>query len=558
MDHKDFKIYLPVIVCASLAAAFLLTAVVVRSQSTVSLSSVTPTSGYEGVEVIITGSNLFQCSPTGSPACNVQFFDGDLRRSTVSGTEESDTRVRAVVAPGLCPGRSTIRVGEVLDVSNAITFTVLDPLVAAGPPDPTSVFCRFIYSVNPTSSTPGTIITLDGRNLHTTVRFYNSSGTQVATATGTSLATYQVTTDDGPLTFISRMSVTVPANLPAAVYTIRVGTNQMVNYNSGAPIQLPDISNAIDFRVLSGDTSPPTISNVRATNITSTSATILWDTNEPADSQVEYCLDQNRCGVNTALDTNRTLSHSVNLTGLTPATYYNYWVKSRDAAGNLRTRGYFLFTTLNTTTSTPTPTPAITRTPTPTVAPGDEISPVISNVQIINITRTSATVTWDTDEPADTRIGICLLGVICYSAITNPTMTTSHSADLVGLRAGTRYSFRARSSDPNGNQGVSELLSFETSPGLLITNIAVSGITQTSAIISWDTNYPANSSVNLCTFIFFCYSTSGAIIDPAFVLNHSMSVTNLQAGRRYYYRIISREDSGYTARARIASFTTTY
>jgi len=94
------------------------------------------------------------------------------------------------------------------------------------------------------------------------------------------------------------------------------------------------------------DTTPPTISGVQATNVSSTSATITWTTNEPADRQVEY-------GTTTAYGalapttpgTPLGTSHSVMLSGLTANTLYHYRVKSTDAAGNTATSADFTFTT---------------------------------------------------------------------------------------------------------------------------------------------------------------------------------------------------------------------
>jgi len=84
------------------------------------------------------------------------------------------------------------------------------------------------------------------------------------------------------------------------------------------------------------DTTPPTISEVNASNIneSSSSATIEWTTDKPATSQVEYGTTD-AYGSTTPLDNELTTSHSVTLTGLEPdATYYRFRIKSKDASGN--------------------------------------------------------------------------------------------------------------------------------------------------------------------------------------------------------------------------------
>jgi len=84
------------------------------------------------------------------------------------------------------------------------------------------------------------------------------------------------------------------------------------------------------------DTTPPTISEVNASNIneSSSSATIEWTTDKPATSQVEYGTTD-AYGSTTPSDDELTTSHSVTLTGLEPdATYYRFRIKSKDASGN--------------------------------------------------------------------------------------------------------------------------------------------------------------------------------------------------------------------------------
>lgn len=100
-----------------------------------------------------------------------------------------------------------------------------------------------------------------------------------------------------------------------------------------------------DFSDSSGsDTTPPVISNVKASAITTTTATITWDTDEPSDSQVTYDPDTND-GNTTPLDTTLVRNHSQNLAGLSPNTLYRCRVLSKDLAGNLAVSRDFTFTT---------------------------------------------------------------------------------------------------------------------------------------------------------------------------------------------------------------------
>ena len=80
------------------------------------------------------------------------------------------------------------------------------------------------------------------------------------------------------------------------------------------------------------DVIPPVISNVQTNNITGSSATITWMTDEESDSLVNY-------GPSTSLgstesDATMTTNHSIVLTGLAPQTTYYYEVQSTDSSGN--------------------------------------------------------------------------------------------------------------------------------------------------------------------------------------------------------------------------------
>ena len=81
------------------------------------------------------------------------------------------------------------------------------------------------------------------------------------------------------------------------------------------------------------DTTAPTISAVAATAAPAGSATVSWTTNEASDSRVDYGTDPANLGQSTNAAAFVT-AHSVQLTGLTPATTYYYRVRSADGSGN--------------------------------------------------------------------------------------------------------------------------------------------------------------------------------------------------------------------------------
>ncbi|MBL8031228.1 MAG: fibronectin type III domain-containing protein [Candidatus Doudnabacteria bacterium] len=93
------------------------------------------------------------------------------------------------------------------------------------------------------------------------------------------------------------------------------------------------------------DTTPPTIQNVTSL-ATSNTASLTWNTSEPATTRVEYGLTTNY-GQTSPLDTALLLSHSVSLTNLQTGTTYHYRLHSADAAGNETVTQDAIFTTTN-------------------------------------------------------------------------------------------------------------------------------------------------------------------------------------------------------------------
>jgi hypothetical protein len=86
------------------------------------------------------------------------------------------------------------------------------------------------------------------------------------------------------------------------------------------------------------DTEPPIMGGGAYTRVTvipaATSATITWNTYEPATTQVKYGITSGY-GSTSSLNPSLVTSHSVTLIGLLPATLYHYQVISVDAAENI-------------------------------------------------------------------------------------------------------------------------------------------------------------------------------------------------------------------------------
>jgi hypothetical protein len=91
------------------------------------------------------------------------------------------------------------------------------------------------------------------------------------------------------------------------------------------------------------DVTPPVIYGVYISNISKTSADIIWTTDEPSFSQVEYEWNPTELS---PLDDTLVTQHLVSLTNLNPVTPYQCKIYSQDAAGNLAISEEFSFTSL--------------------------------------------------------------------------------------------------------------------------------------------------------------------------------------------------------------------
>jgi hypothetical protein len=296
-----------------------------------------------------------------------------------------------------------------------------------------------------------------------------------------------------------------------------------------------EIQNDMNIPIGSLDTTPPTISGVGASSITSSGATISWTTNEASDTQVQYG-NTTSYGSSTSLVSTLVTSHSASLSGLQASTLYHYRVKSKDAAGNLATSADSTFTTAAVTDTTP-----------PTIS-GVGASPTFSG---------SETISWTTNEASDSQVEYGTTAAYGSSTALATALVTNHSATLSGLQLSTLYHYRVKSRDAAGNLAASGDFTFTTaadSTPPAISGVGTSSITASAATISWTTDEASDSQVEYGTSTAYGSSTGLA---TGLVTNHSTSLTGLQPSSLYHYRVKSRDGAGNLATSSDFTFTTT-
>jgi hypothetical protein len=251
------------------------------------------------------------------------------------------------------------------------------------------------------------------------------------------------------------------------------------------------------------DTTPPVISSIASSGVTSSGATVTWTTNEGSDTQVEYGTTT-AYGASTTLNPAMVTSHSAQLSGLAANTLYHYRVRSKDAAGNLAISADRTFTT----------------------AAADTQAPVITSIASSGVTSSGATVTWTTNEGSNTQVEYGTTTAYGASTTLNTTMVTSHSAQLSGLAANTLYHYRVKSRDAAGNLATSAdgtfttsaqqtIYSYDNPPPLAPSNPATTvNVSNVSQLIAAINNLQSGQTISLAAGTYNLSGVTDALYVP--------------------------------------------
>ncbi|WP_239123929.1 endo-1,4-beta-xylanase [Rhizocola hellebori] len=187
-----------------------------------------------------------------------------------------------------------------------------------------------------------------------------------------------------------------------------------------------------------GDTTPPsTPGTLTASGITSTSVNLAWGASTDNFGVTGYNIYRDGTLLNTVTTTSTTV------TGLTASTAYQFFVRARDAAGNLSPQS-------NTVSVTTAPGTGDTSPPT---TPGTLNSSAV--------TSTSVTLAWGASTD---NVGVTGYNVFRNNALLTTVTTTSTT--VTGLTPATAYQFFVQARDAAGNVSAnSNTVSVTTSPG---------------------------------------------------------------------------------------------
>ena len=271
--------------------------------------------------------------------------------------------------------------------------------------------------------------------------------------------------------------------------------------------------------------------------ITDTVAVISFNTDQNANCFVEYgTVSENLVAVPAKEgDDIFNRGHNIQIDGLIFQTKYYYKVTCEDNLGNVISSSENDFTTKEKNYTLTGIEDLI-----------DSTVPTISNVKVADISGESATISWDSNEKANStvRYGIADVSEVAASdSVVNSSKdnyVTSHSVVLGGLIPATRYVFIVSSIDKSGNIAQSSQDNFTTSSPSSISFIKAQSKELGQATITWKTSAETTSTVE------YGLSTSyGEKKESTSLTNdHSLNLSGLNQGNTYHFRVKGKDKDG--------------
>lgn len=326
-----------------------------------------------GVSLISSGTVSGTPSTAGTATFTVEVKDS----SSPAKSDSKQLTIKIVSAATASVTISAVASSNVSNTSAVITWTTDKPSTSQVAYGKTSAYDSSTTLNNNLVTSHSATIT--GLNPGTTYNFQAISGITGFTArssnntfqtTGTMTQPLSITTASLPdatqnVNYSQTLSVT--GGTSPYVWSVSAGTLPAGLSLSGSTISgKPTTAGTSTFTVKAEDSSSPkksatkqlaikvatqaasvVISNVASSNVTNTSATITWTTDKPSTSQVAYgtTTAYNSPGSPTSIATTPATNHTINITGLTPGTSYNFQAVSGVTGFTARSSNYTFKTT---------------------------------------------------------------------------------------------------------------------------------------------------------------------------------------------------------------------
>lgn len=342
------------------------------------------------------------------------------------------------------------------------------------------------------------------------------------------------------------------------------------------------------FAQVAGDGIPPKLSNIQITVENATTTVITWETDEDADSEVNYGLNKNYGIARDALPNKK--KHKLILTDLEPSTTYHFRVGSQDYGGNQALSGNYTFTTKGVINikdkekleNIPPEERAVVeqavryvrklKSPDAIKIVSDELQEVAENVLeepkivgtplIEEVGSDYAVIFWGTDQEAGSMVRYARESEYDPNR-ENPYTTQAgdpservkdHRVRLEGLVEGTLYHVQVVSEGEFGLSGYSRDVTFTTKAALpTILSFRVAKVEERSATLTWRTTIPAAGVIEYTNTRTKETRLAGS---PTFATSHSIKLNDLSLGVRYQAVLKTENIAGDTIKSNPISFTT--
>lgn len=262
--------------------------------------------------------------------------------------------------------------------------------------------------------------------------------------------------------------------------------------------------------------SPPT--DLTASAVTQSSLTLNWSASTDNVGVTGYDIFRNGVKINGSLVTSATY----NVTGLSAATAYQFYIQAKDAAGNVSANS----NTIDITT------------------PDTQAPTAPDNLATSAVTQTSLTLEWTASTD---NVGVTGYDVYQDGIKINSALVTGTSYNITGLTTSTAYQFYVQANDAAGNTAVSGTINVttaalpDTEAPSAPANLAASGITQNTLTLDWD---PSSDNVGVTGYDVY---QDGIKINTVIVTTASYNVTGLSALVTYNFYVVAKDAAGNTS-----------
>ncbi|MFC1768991.1 fibronectin type III domain-containing protein [Nanoarchaeota archaeon] len=283
---------------------------------------------------------------------------------------------------------------------------------------------------------------------------------------------------------------------------------------------------------LTSDTTSPVINNITVTEITTNSARVNAETDDPTNATLT--ITREGFPVLTLYDTNFSETHSFPIIGLLTETTYEFRVTVCNEANYCTTSDLDTFTTLGEPDLTP---------------------PVISDLVSTPDTE-SVEITFTTDDLSDVTINYgetTSLGTL----FNDNNFGQTHVINIGGLNDETQYYYNITVCNPSGTcetYGPYDFTTekiFDTTPPV-ISNIVVSEIAPSSAKVSYDTDDEANMTIQYGLTDQF----GSTLSNTNFATHFDQIINGLTYNTIYFFQIESCNEDNYCSISETQNFTT--